>query len=109
MNDAEKLTVFHAMIAPDEETDETLNATLALAGSMILNRMYPFGYPDGMKVPARYDRLQLELAVELYTKKGAEGQASHTENGTTRTWAEKSALLAQIVPHVGSVIVNAES
>ena len=109
MTDAEKLSVFHTMIAPDEESDEILNATLAVAGSMILNRMYPFGYPDGTEVPARYERLQLELAVELYTKRGAEGQASHTENGTTRTWTEKSALLAQIVPHVGSVVTNAKS
>lgn len=108
MTDAEKLVLFREMLAPDDDTDEVLDTTIALAGDEVLNRMYPFGYADGTPVPKRYEKIQLQLAVELYTKRGAEGQASHTENGTTRTWPEKSRLLASIVPHVGSVVRNAE-
>lgn len=96
-----------ALLAPDTDTDEVLFAMLDLAEAEVLNRMYPFGYPDGTSVPARYEMLQIQLAAELYTKRGAEGQANHSENGISRSWPEKSALLARIVPHVGSVIVDA--
>lgn len=104
MNALEKRKALQTMISPDTETDEVLDSVLATAETLVLNRMYPFGYEDNMSVPARYEQIQLQLAVELYTKRGAEGQASHTENGTTRTWADKSRLLSRIVPHVGSVM-----
>ena len=107
MTDAEKLTMLKIMISPDTDTDEVLGAMLALSQSLILNKMYPFSMPEDAVVPPKYEHVQLELAVELYTKRGAEGQASHTENGTTRTWTEKSRTLARVVPHVGSVVPNA--
>ena len=106
MTEAEKLTMLKVMISPDVETDDVLTAMLALSKSLILNKMYPFGHEDGLEVPLRYEHVQLELAVELYTRRGAEGQASHTENGTTRTWTEKCRTLARVVPHVGSVTIN---
>jgi hypothetical protein len=69
--------------------------------------MYPFGYDEAMTVPARYERIQIKLAVELYTHRGAEGQTAHSENGISRSWPEKSALLKMILPNCGSVIKNA--
>lgn len=107
MTDAEKLTMLKIMISPDTDTDDVLGAMLSLSQSLILNKMYPFGYEAGTLVPAMYEHVQLELAVELYTRRGAEGQASHTENGITRTWTEKCRTLARVVPHVGSVKANA--
>lgn len=101
MTDNEKRTVFAVQILPDEETDAVLDAMLINAASLILNRMYPFGYPDGTTVPARYEQLQIQLAVELYSKRGAEGQTGHNENGISRSWPEKSRLLSQIMPHCG--------
>ena len=107
MTDAEKRIEFAKAILPDTDTDEVLDAMLADAGALILNRMYPFGYSEDMAVPSRYDRIQIQLAVELYTHRGAEGQTGHSENGISRTWPEKSALLKMILPHCGSVISNA--
>lgn len=107
MTSTKKLLTFKLMISPDTESDEVLTAILCAAESLILNRMYPFGYPDGTRMPARYDQIQLQLAVELYTKRGAEGQSNHSENGISRSWPEKSALLNRVVPHCGSVISNA--
>ena len=107
MTVTEKLEALKVMIAPDTDTDEVLSSVLKVSEGMILNRMYPFGYDSEKLVPKRYEQIQLQLAVELYTKRGAEGQASHTENGTTRTWVADSKLLASIIPSVGSVIVNA--
>ena len=107
MTDEEKRTALAKSILPDTDTDEVLDAMLANAGSLILNRMYPFGYDEALTVPPRYERIQIQLAVELYTHRGAEGQTAHSENGTSRTWPEKSALLNMILPHCGSVISNA--
>ena len=103
----EKLAELKTAIAPDTDSEEVLTGMLLDAEALILNRMYPFGYSDEAVIPKRYERLQIRLATELYTQRGAEGQASHTENGTTRTWTQKSQLLAQITPYVGSVVSNA--
>ena len=103
----EKIIAVAEGIAPDVADDNILKSELLAAESMILNKMYPFGYDEGMVVPTRYERLQIKLAVELYSQRGAEGQSSHTENSVTRMWSEKNKILAQITPHVGSVIKNA--
>ena len=107
MTSAEKLAAFKVLISPDTDTDEVLTSMLAATESLILNRMYPFGYEDDQVVPKRYEQIQLQLAVELYTKRGAEGQSSHSENGISRSWTEKSPLLSRIVPHCGGVTSNA--
>ena len=107
MTIAEKRAALTATLAPDTDTDEVLDNVLADAETLVLNRMYPFGYPDGTAVPTRYERIQIQLAAELYSKRGAEGQTGHSENGITRSWPEKSALLNRVLPHVGSVTGNA--
>ena len=107
MTNGEKLELLKTSIAPDTDTDPVLTATLEQAEALILNRMYPFGYEDGVVIPRRYERIQVALAVELYTHRGAEGQMNHSENGTSRYWPEKSHLLHSVIPHVGSVISNA--
>ena len=107
MTDVEKIENMRVAIAPDTAEDVVLLSEIQAAESMILNKMYPFGYPEGKPVPAQYERLQIKLAVELFTQRGAEGQASHTENGTTRTWPSVNRILAQIAPRCGSVISGA--
>ena len=107
MTNEEKRAALASALAPDTDTDEVLDNVLADAEALVLNRMYPFGYPDGTVVPPRYERIQVQLATELYSKRGAEGQTSHSENGISRNWAEKSALLNRVMPHVGCVSGNA--
>lgn len=107
MTEIEKIESMKVAIAPDTAEDPILLSEIQTAETMILNKMYPFGYPDGSVIPPRYERLVIALAVELFTQRGAEGQASHSENGTTRTWPSVNRILAQIVPHCGSVISNA--
>lgn len=107
MTDIEKVDAMRVAIAPDTAAEDVLLSEIQAAGAMILNKAYPFGYPEEVAVPARYERLQIKLAVELFTQRGAEGQASHSENGTTRTWPNVSRILAQILPHCGSVMPNA--
>ena len=103
----EKIAEMKIGIAPDVADTEVLKQELLTARDMILNKMYPFGYEDGTEVPLRYERLQIKLAIELYSQRGAEGQTSHGENGVTRSWPEVSRILKQIPSHCGSVIKNA--
>ena len=73
----------------------------------MLNRRYPFGVPKDATVPVAYDHIQLQIAVELFSKMGAEGQTAHGENGISRSYeaADVSpSLLKRIVPLVGSVM-----
>ena len=107
MTDLEKRVELAIRIEPDTENDDVLDSLLSSAGSLVLNRMYPFGYAEDMRVPTRYEEIQIQLAVELYTQRGAEGQTGHGENGISRSWPEKNRLLSMIVPHCGSVMPNA--
>lgn len=103
----DKKTLFRGMISPDTIEDEALTALLTVSESIILNKMYPFGYEDGKTVPQRYGSLQVEIAIEVWNHRGAEGQISHSENGISRGWESagvSSTLLSRITPAVGSVV-----
>lgn len=86
------------------ETDEDLlNDLLETAGEIILSVRFPNSeWPD--EVEDRYKGLQIRIALDLYNKRGAEGEISHSENGISRTytagWVSKD-LLAEIVPYCG--------
>lgn len=103
----EKLAELAERIAPDTDTDEVLKGMLSASEALILNRMFPFGYTETQTVPRIYEQIQIQLAVELYNKRGAEGQTAHSENGISRSWPEKTRLLSLIVPHCGSVLSDA--
>ena len=107
MTGSEKLMAMQTGIAPDTEEESILRELLLQAESLILNRLFPFGYAAGTAMPSRYDRIQIQLAIELFTHRGAEGQTGHNENGISRTWPEKNRLLSMIMPHCGSVSKNA--
>lgn len=57
-------------------------------------------------VEDKYLTTQIKIAIEMFNKRGAEGQISHTENGISRGY-EKSAvspsLLNEITPMAKSV------
>ena len=107
MTNEEKLSRFEVLISPDTGDTELLNFLLEQAEGIILTRRYPFGAPEDATIPARYEHLQLQIAVELFSKMGAEGQTAHNENGISRTYeaADVSpSLLRRITPVVGSVV-----
>lgn len=101
MLDAEKIKLVKAMSG---ETDvDTVSAYLSLAGDKICRRAYPFD-PAVTEVPERYHFLQVEIAVYLLNKRGAEGEAAHSENGISRTYENGDvppSMLRQIVPVCG--------
>ena len=107
MTDAEKLSRLEVLISPDTASKDMLTYLLEQAGGIVLNRRYPFGVPEDATVPAAYEHIQLQIAVELFSKMGADGQVQHRENGVDRVWeaADVSpSLLRRIVPLIGSVM-----
>ena len=83
------------------ETDDNILLTfLDIAGEKILEKCYPYRH-DKREVPARYHSAQLEIAVYLLNKRGAEGETAHNENGINRSYESASvpnSMLKGIVP-----------
>ena len=107
MTEVEKLSLLRAMVGTpaDNEnwSDAVLLSYLTIAGEKIINRAYP--YDDTItEVPRRYSYLQCEIANYLLTKRGAEGQTAHSENGVNRSYESADvpeSMLGEVIPHVG--------
>ena len=90
----------------DDVDNDDLEVLLQSAKLIILSNRYPYHeFPideNGEYIlEDRYKDLQIRIAVELFAKAGAEGELTHTENGTTRQWASADvspALLKEIIP-----------
>ena len=104
MTNEEMLRVIRAM-SDSEDDDAVLFAYLDQAGAAILARRFPYD-ETVTEVPARYEQRQIEIAIYLLNKRGAEGQVSHSENGVSRTYGSASIpeeMLEDIVPLVGVI------
>ena len=107
MTNEEKITRLAALISPDTADEALLATYITLSEGIVLNRRYPFGIPAGAKVPTQYEHIQLQIALELFAKRGAEGQTEHDENGIARKYESANvsdSLLRRITPVVGSVM-----
>lgn len=89
----------------DTSHDEELNVYLDLSGRAIINKAYPFD--DSVEVvPKKYEPLQVEIAVMLWNKRGAEGENYHAENGINRTYDSSyipKDMLKQVIPFCGVI------
>lgn len=106
MTNEQKIARLELLISPDTASTDLLLALVEQAEGIVLNRRYPFGAPEGAKVPTAYEHIQMQIAVELFSKMGAEGQTAHGENGISRTYESADvspSLLKRIVPVCGSV------
>lgn len=84
MTDADKLAILRQMLdSSDTTSDAIANTYLAAAEKAVINLVYPFG--DGTEdMPEKYDYEQIEIAVYMLNKRGAEGENIHVEGGTRR-------------------------
>lgn len=101
MLEIEKKEMVKAMT--EETNDSTVSAYLGIAGNKICRKAYPFD-PTVTEVPEQYHFLQVEIAVYLLNKRGAEFETSHSENGISRTYESGDvppSMLRQIVPMCG--------
>lgn len=104
MTDAEKLTILKSMLdSTDATTDDTANAYLAAAEKAVINLAYPFG--DGSELmPEKYDYEQIEIALYMLNKRGAEGENLHIEEGIHRSFEVADipvSLRARITAYAG--------
>lgn len=86
-------------------TDEELEDILESAQAVIQLKRFPFGdVPEYLE--ERYKDLQIRIAVEMFAKRGAEGETAHSENGVSRSYSSASVseeLLREITPKAGVV------
>jgi hypothetical protein len=97
----DQMKVLLGITGTDE--DVLLETLLSIASQKVLDRLYPFD-SDVTYVPARYLPKQVEIAIYLYNKRGAEGQVAHSENGIGRTYESADvpeSLMNGITPFVG--------
>ena len=90
---------------PENKNDIELEDILESAKAVILSRRFPFG-EQPTELEPKYMDLQIRIAVEMYNKRGVEGQTSHSENGVSRSYSSASVseeLLREITPKVGVV------
>lgn len=80
--------------------DILIQEFLDSAKSDIMNRRYPYGTTE-TELESQYLTLQVELAIIKYNMMGVEGQATHSENGISRTYSNK--LMDAVVPKVGTL------
>ena len=106
MSIEKNLEKFKQYIRPDSIDDSLARFILEDAGEIVLNTLYPTRRPANAEVPERYDSLQVQIAMEIFSKRGAEGENSHSENGISRhyesSWISPT-LLHQIVPYVSII------
>lgn len=98
MTDSEKLAMVKAMTG--EKDEEVLSTYLSIAGSKVCRKAFPFD-PNENTVPDQYAHIQVEIAVYLLNKRGAEGESSHSENGISRSYENgdvPASLMREITP-----------
>ena len=84
----------------ENEEDDVLMAYLNLAKDKLINHIYPYKH-DVVELDKCYEMKQIELAIILYSQRGAEGEEHHNENGVNRRWKSEESFLASIPRHVG--------
>lgn len=107
MDDQGKLSIVKTILgisASDDSFDNDLFAYLDMAGEEILNWMY-INHPSQREstVPIRYSMVQIHAVVNGFSKRGAEGETVHNENGINRTFKYDD-MVAYIHDHVYQLI-----
>ena len=86
-------------------SDIELEDILESAKAVIMSRRFPFG-EQPTEIEDKYKDLQIRIAVEMFNKRGAEGETTHSENGVSRSYASANVsedLLKEITPKAGVV------
>ena len=92
-----QLSILKSILENPQESDEILTFYLNNAEDIICDLR------NTDMVESKYLITQIKMAVEMYNKRGAEGQTSHIENGISRSYEKADispSLLAQITPVV---------
>lgn len=92
-----QLNILKSLLDNPDVDDSILEFYLALASDVICDLR------NTDIVESKFLNIQLQIAIELFNKRGAEGQTSHSENGISRGYEVANispSLLARITPVV---------
>lgn len=83
-----------------DESDKILPVLIRQAERNVVSRRYPFGAneQEAKAAKKKYENVIFKAVIYAYNKQGAEGQASHSENGISRTYIDEASLYEDIVP-----------
>lgn len=90
-----QLTILKNLLENPSESDDILQFYLDSAKDIICDLR------NSNVVEDKYLTLQIKMAIDLFNKRGAEGQTSHSENGIGRTYESADvspSLIKQITP-----------
>jgi Phage QLRG family, putative DNA packaging. len=96
----QKLKLWLDMPDSDTDHDQKLQLMLDRAESVIKHRR---NWPEEEPMEPRWNELQIQIALFLWNKQGAEGETQHTENGVSRSYENSdipASLLNDITPFV---------
>ena len=107
MTEQDKVEMLRTLLEEHDTPNAVLKVYLELAAHKILNRMYPYKEDyTGLEVPDRYVMIQLNIAVYMLNKRGAEGEIQHIENGIHRNYGSADipdALLKDVYPYAQAI------
>lgn len=89
-----------------EITDDDIEVLLELSKGVILNARFPNGEIPLNElgetyVENRYLHLQVQMCIEMFNRRGSEGETQRTENGISRTYDTadiSKSLVGKILP-----------
>ena len=102
MTREQKMIRLDRLNGPGRDDEDILYHYLDSAGEAILKKRYPSKDISNMEVPREYENKQINIAMYLLGKRGAEGQVQHIENGIHRNWGASDIpdeMLADIIPY----------
>lgn len=104
MTDEEMIASIKVLL-DDERLDKYAEHYLERAKSAIVERLYPYKSDAAFEdVPVRFHANAVEIAVYLINRRGSEGETSHNESGTQRTYESAgipNSYFRGITPFVG--------
>lgn len=95
-----------ALSMSDAAYEDSLESVyIPAAKAAVVSHMFPFDVDRTWDdVPERHHFQTARIAVYLLDREGAEGETTHSENGTSRKWASAdvpAAMFGGIVPFAG--------
>ena len=92
-----QLSTLKALLGNPVESDEVLQFYLDNASEIICDLR------NSNVVEEKYLTTQIKIAIELYAKRGAEGQVGHAENGINRSY-EKADVSESLLRHINPMV-----
>ena len=90
-----QLQLLKELLGSPQVSDDLLNFYLDCAKDLICE------IRNSLEVESQYSKVQIEIAIEMFNKRGVEGQNSHSENGINRGYETSNispSLLSKITP-----------